>query len=102
MLTGKSPASHLVHIHVSSIAALSIFPECFIQDRKYHIRRDLIFRRICVRFIEDTHAIISEHLETSEKGGMSIKASASTKTRNSDNRHLQACIFAQEPKGKRI
>src|SRR6266566_6374299 len=83
----------LVAVHIRFVSAFGMSPDYLIQHFKYHIRRYLIFWRVFLWLIQQTHSIIPEHLETSEESRVSIKASASTKAWNGDDGHLQSCIF---------
>jgi|SRR2546421_6666760 len=94
--------SRLVTIRFSSIFTQTMVPYRFIQYSKDHIWRYLVLRWIRFRFVEHPHAILSQHLKTSEEGWMSIKTSTRAKAGNRDDGHLQPGILAQGANGKGI
>src|SRR5260370_26104244 len=101
LLEGKT-VIRLVAVFVVTITKFNVFPDRFVQDFKNHIGGYLVFWRILLWLVQHTHAVIPEHLKTSEEGRVTIKAASGTKARDSDNWHLQSGIFTQDAGGQCI
>jgi hypothetical protein len=67
-----------------------------------NLRRNLIFGRIAVRFVDNLDAISTKHPQTSGKGRIGIEPATRFETGNRHDRQTQSCIFGEKPNSQGI
>ncbi len=82
------------------MSTLIMSPDCLVQHLRESHLEELGSLVDILWLVQHAHAVVPEHLETSEERWMSIKTSTSAKAGNSHNWHVQSCEFAQNAECK--